>query len=86
MTYLGPITIVRNHAGESSNGAATEPQQQQTQEGLLQQQATSGLIGPSPPLCSGHQEPCQKKRVSKSGPNKGEGKRLCLGFSISGWG
>ncbi len=25
-----------------------------------------------PPLCKGHQEPCVKKRVNKSGPNKGE--------------
>ncbi len=25
-----------------------------------------------PPLCKGHQEPCIKKRVNKSGPNKGE--------------
>lgn len=30
-----------------------------------------GHIGPKAPLCRGHQEPCVRKRVNKSGPNKG---------------
>lgn len=35
----------------------------------------SAAIGQAPyaaPLCREHQEPCVKKRVNKSGPNKGK--------------
>ena len=34
--------------------------------------AAVGLAAPGAPLCKGHQEPCVKKRVNKSGPNKGK--------------
>ena len=31
-----------------------------------------GQVALRAPLCKGHQEPCVKKRVNKSGPNKGQ--------------
>ena len=46
--------------------AAVNRQEPEVRPGMVEH-ATHG-----PPLCKGHQEPCAKKRVNKSGPNKGE--------------
>ena len=45
---------------------AVDRQEPEVEPGSIQH-ATHG-----PPLCKRHQEPCVKKRVNKSGPNKGE--------------
>lgn len=52
--------------------AAVNKQEQEARPGVIER----GTHGP--PLCKAHQEPCIKKRVNKSGPNKGEHCQRCM--------
>ncbi len=52
--------------GSSPQGSLDQRQQARDRA------AASGPAVYTAPLCRGHQEPCVKKRVNKSGPNKGE--------------
>ncbi|DBA67871.1 TPA: hypothetical protein ACH3X2_014155 [Trebouxia sp. C0005] len=61
-----------NEATRTVGGdAAVNKQEQEARPGVIER----GTHGP--PLCKAHQEPCIKKRVNKSGPNKGRYFYMC---------
>lgn len=58
--------LIAEAARTAGGDAAVNRQKPEVNPGMIEH-ATHG-----PPLCKGHQERCVKKRVNKSGPNKGE--------------
>ncbi|KAL0046517.1 hypothetical protein WJX82_002646 [Trebouxia sp. C0006] len=67
----GTLGILHDATRTVGGDDAVDRQEPEVEPGSIQH-ATHG-----PPLCKRHQEPCVKKRVNKSGPNKGRYFYMC---------
>ncbi|KAA6416464.1 MAG: DNA-(apurinic or apyrimidinic site) lyase 2, partial [Trebouxia sp. A1-2] len=67
------VALQKAQAGQIAGRKATRTVGGDTAVNKQEQEARPGVIEHGthgPPLCKAHQEPCIKKRVNKSGPNK----------------